>query len=85
MKTFEEIWWSRNPQHEINMSTGKDMFMGTAIMCGNEYAKQQSIEFAKWLNKEGWQEYDESDRWICPHENRNVFTTSELYSKFLKS
>jgi hypothetical protein len=40
MKTAKEIWYSRNPQHEINSDTGEDMFMGTAMICMEEYAKQ---------------------------------------------
>lgn len=47
--------------------------------------KQHSIDFAKWINDEGWREYDESDRWIQPHESHSVYTTEQLYNKFNKS
>lgn len=39
-KSAEEIWYSRNPQHETNLDTGEDMFFRTAMMCMEEYAKQ---------------------------------------------
>jgi hypothetical protein len=48
-----------------------------------EYAREMSIGFARWLSGEGWQQYDEADRWICPTNNYNVITTDKLYDKYL--
>lgn len=50
----EEIWSSRNPTHELNADTGKDMFMGTVVLCMVEYAEQQAIEFAQWAQSNGY-------------------------------
>jgi hypothetical protein len=49
----------------------------------NKYAREMSCEFARWLSGEGWQQYDEADRWICPTNNYNVITTDQLYDKYL--
>lgn len=46
--------------------------------------KKQAILFAEWLQAEGYQEYDGVGRWIAPHNNRNVYTTEELYEMFVK-
>lgn len=43
---------------------------------------EQAILFARWINKNGWERYDDPDKWICPSENRNVLTTEQLYQKF---
>lgn len=48
----------------------------------NKAREEEAISFGYWLNKEGWQEYDEPDRWICPSNNRNVYTTKQVYEKF---
>lgn len=40
IKTFKEIWESRNPQHEINSNTGEDMFWKTAELVAKEYRNQ---------------------------------------------
>jgi hypothetical protein len=34
---LEKIWWSRNPQHEVNADTGKDMFFDTVKMVIDDY------------------------------------------------
>lgn len=52
----------------------------------NKAMKYSSIEFAKWLSGEGYSEYDSTDRWISQETSGNkVFTTQQLYEKFLKS
>ena len=40
MKTLEQIWAERNPQHELNADTEKDMFFDTAKLCVKEYIFQ---------------------------------------------
>lgn len=47
--------------------------------------QEHSIAFAKWINAEGWREYDEGDRWICPSNNYQVYTTRQLYEMFEES
>jgi hypothetical protein len=37
LKLFKEIWYSRNPAHEINYDTGVDMFWATAELVAREY------------------------------------------------
>lgn len=49
------------------------------------HVKLKSIQFAKWISGQGWQQYDEADRWICPSNNYNVYTTAQLYEMFEKS
>lgn len=34
---IEKIWLSRNPQHELNSDTGKDMFFDTVKMVVDDY------------------------------------------------
>jgi hypothetical protein len=43
---------------------------------------RDAIEFAEWLNKEGYREYDYCDRWIAPQNNNNVYDTKQLYEMF---
>lgn len=50
----------------------------------NEKKKEYCIAFAKFLNDKGWQEYDESDRWIRPTASLTVYTTSQVYDFFIK-
>jgi len=48
--TKEEIWWSRNPSHDID-DKGEDRFYKTAFMCMEDYARQQAIAFSNWKDK----------------------------------
>jgi hypothetical protein len=50
----------------------------------NIATKQAAVLFARWLNDNGYSEYDESDRSIAPHNNYNVYTTEQLYDIFFK-
>lgn len=47
--------------------------------------KLHAIDFAKWINDNGWQEYDESDRWIQPHNSDLLYSTEQIYNMFNKS
>ena len=40
IRTFKEIWESRNPQHEENADTGKDMFWETAELVSKDFHSQ---------------------------------------------
>ena len=51
---IDTVWYNRNPVHEINADTGKDMFDGTMRMCMSEYAEQEAIAFAEWITKNGY-------------------------------
>jgi len=55
IKTKEEIWWNRNPCHETNSSTGKDMIYDTAFLCMEEYAEQEAKAFAMYVIINGWE------------------------------
>ena len=55
---IDNVWYNRNPVHEINADTGKDMFDGTMIMCMSEYAEQKAIAFAQWKDSLGVTFYD---------------------------
>jgi hypothetical protein len=50
----------------------------------NDIAKQQSIAFATFISREGWQQYDGPDRWICITESNDVISTGHLYNLFLE-
>lgn len=60
MKSFKEIWESRNPVHESNLDTGEDMFWGTAQKVAEEFCNQSpSIAGMKGEGELWWkQEYD---------------------------
>lgn len=58
---------------------------GECMRAMDEYAKHQSIGFGIWINFNGWKEYDEPDRWICPTENNSVISTDQLYNLYLTS
>mgnify|MGYP001582530387 CR=1 FL=1 len=49
------------------------------------YTTHMAISFAEWLNKEGYREYDGAERWIAPHNSTEVFSTQQLYTRFIKS
>lgn len=51
----------------------------------NGAMKVSSIQFALWINTEGWQRYVDEDEWICLSENNNVISTAQLYDKYEKS
>lgn len=57
----------------------------TIIKAGELYAAGKAKNFAKWINAEGYQEYDEADRWISPEQSNTVYTTAQLYEKFEKA
>jgi len=80
MKTAEVIFNEHSWKAIGAISPSKDF----CLKAMQDFARQTSIEFAKWLNFNGWQEYDEPDRWICPTNNRNVYTTEQVYNQFLK-
>lgn len=43
-----------------------------------------SIEFAQWITSEGWiQWHDNPHRWVSLHEGKTIFTTDQLYTKYL--
>lgn len=44
-----------------------------------------AVKFAEFINKEGWQEYDGYDRWICPSESTQVLETKQLFQKFINN
>lgn len=48
------------------------------------YTAHIAMAFAEWLNKEGYQEYDGSERWIAPHNSTSVFSTQQLYNQFIE-
>lgn len=50
-----------------------------------EYAKNTAIDFAEYLESEGWQQYDGRERWINLKMGDIVKTTSELFNEYLKS
>ncbi len=47
---FKELWNKRNPCHEINQTSGKDMFWDTAEIVAIEYCNW-TIEKVKGANK----------------------------------
>lgn len=51
----------------------------------NGCVKERVIGFGIWLNDGGYREYDESDRWIQPHESRNLYSTEQLYNKYIET
>lgn len=50
-KKFKEIWYLRNPEHEKNADTGKDMFWITAAMVATEYCAYL-FEEGRFINNE---------------------------------
>lgn len=46
--------------------------------------KEHAIEFAKEIKKQGYSEYDETDKWISIEQSNTVYTTKQLYDKFEK-
>ena len=40
-EAFKKLWWSRNPQHELNADTDEDMFYKTAFMVCEDYANEK--------------------------------------------
>lgn len=51
----------------------------------NKAMEDSSIAFAEWLSGYGYTTYDEKSRWISQEESGNkVFTTKQLYEKFIK-
>ena len=44
-----------------------------------------AVQFAEWINKEGYREYDGYDRWISVQHSNDVYETKELYELFIKS
>lgn len=62
-----------------------DGFMTGQVSWIVEAMQENAIQFALWLNTEGWQRYVDEDEWICPAENYNVITTAQLYDKYEKS
>ena len=41
-KLLKELWYKRNPCHELNSSSGEDMFWKTAFMVFEDYVKEVS-------------------------------------------
>lgn len=50
----------------------------------NGLISEQSIGFIEWAFENKWEQYDGHDRWICPSETLDVYSTKELFSLFLK-
>lgn len=85
MRTGEQILYDCSTDYRYIFS---DSFVSnkSALAAINTAKKETSIAFAKWLSGEGYQQYDEPDRWISQEVSGNtVFTTEQLYNKFLVS
>ena len=41
-KLLIELWYKRNPCHELNTNSGKDMFWKTAFMVFEDYVREVS-------------------------------------------
>jgi hypothetical protein len=52
------------------------------IELANKFGKSIAIQFAEFLQTEGYETYDGVGNWIAPHNNRNVYTTEQLYEQF---
>tara|TARA_R100001510_G_C7648692_1_gene206060 strand:+ start:1153 stop:1464 length:312 start_codon:yes stop_codon:yes gene_type:complete len=39
---LKELWYARNPQHELNADTEKDMFWGTVLCVFEDFYKEQT-------------------------------------------
>lgn len=39
-KLLIDLWYKRNPSHEINSSSGEDMFWKTAFMVFEDYVRE---------------------------------------------
>jgi len=37
-----DLWYKRNPRHELNSNSGEDMFWRTAFMVFEDYVKEAS-------------------------------------------
>ena len=71
---IDTVWYNRNPVHEINADTGKDMFDGTMRICMSEYAEQEAIAFRDWC--------DNGNAWFWDNQEQHTHTTKELYQLF---
>ena len=78
--TAKEILYAKAAEKDDCFLTGQ---IGWIVEAMEESNAETAIAFAKWINAEGYQEYDEKDRWIAPHNNYNVYTTKQLYEMFL--
>lgn len=83
---YDEIFSEEdfNSHHNYAAEAEQQQFL-QRISDDKQAKKDHAIAFAKWINREGWREYDEADRWIQPHVNRHVFNTAQLYKIFEKA
>ena len=58
--------------------------VGASVIIINDYAKQQSIEFAEWMYEQEWNPTN-NNKWYDPYnEDYNRYTTEQLYQQFKK-
>lgn len=77
-KNFKDVWVT---EHLSDSDTNN--IRKAILRCVDEYASQNAIQFAEWLNKEGYQEYDYYGHWIAPQNNNNVYNTQQVYEMFI--
>ena len=75
----KEIWISRNPSCEGDSCFARK----TAMMCMDEYAKQEAIGFAEWIVEEYWvkSEIRKAKWYQIPFSEKSEYSTTEqLYT-----
>jgi hypothetical protein len=83
MLSKEEILKKAYAKIEERQSSESEVVDPILLSAMDEYANQKANEFAEWLNKEGYQEYDYYGRWIAPQNNNNVYNTQQVYEMFI--
>lgn len=50
----------------------------------DEYAREQSIEFAEWIDSERYYQDEETKKWSTATQREKGITSEQLYSTFLQ-
>lgn len=86
MRTAEQILYDCVISEKQSIKSDSLVSENAAKSAILKAGKEMAVLFGKWISSNGYQQYDEPDRWISQEVSGNtVFTTEQLYNKFLGS